>query len=987
MGTLCLAATCWAQQAQQSFVPAVLATPGSNTGILYGVYHGTLVKSSDLGVTWIPLYVTEAGLPQPPVSGFDIDRNDPNTLYLATAASAGAFWKSSDAGATWTMANSGLPTSGPAADYFKQIQDSGTLLYLKYGNEFFKSPNQGRSWVVQGFLPGSAGSVEIAESSRAYVYYIEPSSLAVSFSQDEGHSWQNAGNIPASLGNPVITGTGVLYFNPFSLLVSVAGQGAWGSLDGGATWVDQTALGLGEFTKISSFTVGPTYAFTAGYLGTYRSADSGQSWQGIGTTGDRHGVSAVDPTSRTTVFGVSTLFGSNAPTALASSVDAGTNWTPIPATIVPTIAKPVSTINVVLEEGAPYATPFNVTAEEDPTWKLPVTVSSSGEPWLQLAATSGFTPLANSITINTAGLAPGVYTSTISISAPQSHNKSVSVPVRLTIRPLGSLGPAYLISTVVGNGNAADITHTSGKATTIGIGAAKALTFDASGNLLISASNQLWQFNAGNIGLLAGNGVRSSSGDGPDPLAASLYDPDAIALDSTGAIYLTEYAPERVRKLALGIMSTYLDESNSIKYNLNVKAGSHSLLFDGSVANGALLATPVGLLLFNGATLLVKTGYAFSDPYGMVADITGNLYISDRGLHQIFKITPTGVVSLVAGTGLPGFSGDGGPATQAALNAPAGLALDGAGSLYIADSGNQRIRVIGTDGNIRTIAGSGVTGFQGDGATADFAALSSPLGVAIDGSGNVLIADSGNNRVRMLTLQTTPVPKLGALQGPSFATKLSPGGLFTLYGDLLAPAGAAAQVTSAPWPRDMAGVAVTINGVLAPLYYVSQKQINGQIPFETATGTATAIVTSNGSPSASISFTVVPAEPDVLVQGGGTQAIAVNQNGTVNTPSNPAHPGDYEVLYLSGIGIPDHPVPTGAASPTAEPLARSQYPYTITLKGTATQTFFLGYAPGYPALVQANFQIPANLTPGDVPLVVTVNGESSTATVLSVRAN
>ena len=926
-------------------------------------------------------------MPQPPLSGFEVDANDPNTLYLATTPAAGAFWKSTDGGATWITTNVGLPTNGPAADYFKQVQDGGTLLYLKFGNQLFKSQNQGKSWTVQGTLPGSAGRMEVAEARRAWMYYVEPSTLVDSFSPDEGHSWQPVGTIPATLSNAVIAGMGVAYFNPTLLFVAVdgsgSGQAAYESLDGGSTFMDQTAAGLGEFTKILSYTTGTTYALTAGYQGTYRSIDGAQTWQAIGATGDRYGVSAVDPTLRTTVYGVKTVFGSPVPTALVTSLDAGNTWNPIAATISPTLAKPVARISLTLEEGAPYAAPFNVTASEDPTWSLPVSITTSGEPWLQLAATSGTTPLVNSITVNTAGLAPGVYNSTLTISAPLSHNKSVSIPVQLTIRPLGSLGPGYLVSTLAGNGNLTD-TQTSGKATAIGIGGAKALTFDASGNLLISAGNHLWQLNSGILTLLAGNGVQASSGDGLDPLAASLSDPDAIALDSTGAIYLAEYGPERIRKVAGGIISTYLDETG-IKYNLNVKAGSHSLLFDGSVANGALLTSPLGVLLFNGATLVVKTPYAFSDPYSMAADASGDLFISDRALNQIVKITPAGISSVVVGTGQAGFSGDGGPATQAALNAPAGLAFDALGTLYVADSGNNRIRAITADGNIRTIAGSGIPGYAGDGATADFASFRNPLALAVDALGDILVADNGNNRVRMLTLQATPAPQPSALQGPSFATKLAPGGLFTLYGNLLAGPGAPAQVTTAPWPREMAATSVTVNGVLAPLYYVSAKQINGQIPFETAVGPATAIITVNGSPAASITFTVVAAEPDVLVQGGGTQAIAVNQDGTVNTPANLAHPGDYEVLYLSGIGIPDHPVATGASSPTAEPLARSQYSYTITLNGAATQTFFLGYAPGYPALVQANFQIPTKLTPADYSLVVTVNGESSKPTILSVR--
>jgi adhesin/invasin len=153
------------------------------------------------------------------------------------------------------------------------------------------------------------------------------------------------------------------------------------------------------------------------------------------------------------------------------------------------------------------------------------------------------------------------------------------------------------------------------------------------------------------------------------------------------------------------------------------------------------------------------------------------------------------------------------------------------------------------------------------------------------------------------------------------------------------------------------------------------------------TGTGTLSIVSNGSAAVQITFPVVPAEPDVLVQNGGKQAVAVNLNGTVNTPSAPAHAGDIEVLYLSGIGIPTSWIPpvTGAASPSLAPFAQVNYPYSITLGGQNTIVDFFGYAPGFPALVQANFHIPSSLSPGDYPVVVTVNGESSTPATISVR--
>src|ERR1022692_4672030 len=99
---LSLTAAGWAQQ---PFVPTVTATPGSPSRTLFGTYRGVLVRSNDLGATWIPLYVTEPGLPQPPVQSLAIDASNPNIIYLATTIAAGAFWKSTDDGSTWSKAN------------------------------------------------------------------------------------------------------------------------------------------------------------------------------------------------------------------------------------------------------------------------------------------------------------------------------------------------------------------------------------------------------------------------------------------------------------------------------------------------------------------------------------------------------------------------------------------------------------------------------------------------------------------------------------------------------------------------------------------------------------------------------------------------------------------------------------------------------------------------------------------------------------------
>jgi sugar lactone lactonase YvrE len=136
-------------------------------------------------------------------------------------------------------------------------------------------------------------------------------------------------------------------------------------------------------------------------------------------------------------------------------------------------------------------------------------------------------------------------------------------------------------------------------------------------------------------------------------------------------------------------------------------------------------------------------------PFGIATDSGFNTYIASRNNPRVFQVNSTGVLSVVAGTGTSGFSGDGGPATSASLYAPQGVAVDAAGNLLVADTGNNRIRrVDGTTGIITTVAGNGTSGFSGDGGPATSASLRAPVGVAVDAAGNLLIADTGNQRIR-----------------------------------------------------------------------------------------------------------------------------------------------------------------------------------------------------------------------------------------------
>ena len=144
----------------------------------------------------------------------------------------------------------------------------------------------------------------------------------------------------------------------------------------------------------------------------------------------------------------------------------------------------------------------------------------------------------------------------------------------------------------------------------------------------------------------------------------------------------------------------------------------------------------------------------FEDPVALAVDGAGDTFVADARADVVYEVTPAGLEHPVAGTGRNGFSGDGGPAVDASLSDPRGLALDGAGDLYIADFGNDRVREVLPDGVIQTVAGDGTWGVGVDGTPAASASLEGPTGVAVDATGNVLFTETTANRVREVVVGT-----------------------------------------------------------------------------------------------------------------------------------------------------------------------------------------------------------------------------------------
>lgn len=240
-------------------------------------------------------------------------------------------------------------------------------------------------------------------------------------------------------------------------------------------------------------------------------------------------------------------------------------------------------------------------------------------------------------------------------------------------------------------------------------------------------------------------------GDGGLATSASLLDAEGVATDAAGNIYIADAADKRVRMISTsGIISTIAGTST-----VNALGSPYGLTVDisGNVYVADLGNNRIQKISPNGAVTTVLSQLAA--PRNVLADSAGNIYFSEFNGQRVRKIAPDGTVSLIAGTGVSGSSGDGGLATLAQLNSPAGLALDPFGNLYIADSGNNKIRKI-SGGKISTFLGTGST------AITAAAELATPTAVVLDAAGNIYVADAGNQRIRKLTpsgtITTIPVP-------------------------------------------------------------------------------------------------------------------------------------------------------------------------------------------------------------------------------------
>jgi trimeric autotransporter adhesin len=527
-----------------------------------------------------------------------------------------------------------------------------------------------------------------------------------------------------------------------------------------------------------------------------------------------------------------------------------------------------------------------------------------------------------------------------------------------------------------GDGGAAAVAQLNGPAS---------VAIDSSGNLYFadSGNHRIRRITpAGSISTVAGNGTPGYSGDGGAAVSAQLNGPLGVAVDASGNVYVADTGNNRVRKVsANGVIATiagngnasfYGDEGPALAASIHAPQGL-TIAPDGTIYIADTLNQRVrrigtdgvihtlagnGLAAFSGDGT-DATKQSLNMPAALALDGSGNVYVADTGNNRVRMVSPVGALSTVAGNGGAGSGGNGTAAVSVSLSSPEGVAVDSAGNLYIAESGANDLRMVGTNGTIATLAGTGECCYSGDGGPANLALLNAPWSVAVDAAGDVYFSDFGNNALRVIE-PASSMPAIGMVTNGASNQPgpIAPGEVVVIYGTGLGPA----QLTQAAGSpvTQLGSVGVTFNGVAAQMLYASSGQVSAIVPASLSGTSVQVIATYRSLASNTVNASLAAAAPGVFTanSSGSGQAAATNQDGSPNAPGNAAAAGSTLTLLATGLA---------GNTPS------------VNIGGTAsTVVSTSNVAPGMLAI---SVQVPGGLGAGSLPVQVSSAGVSSPAGV------
>jgi uncharacterized protein (TIGR03437 family) len=597
---------------------------------------------------------------------------------------------------------------------------------------------------------------------------------------------------------------------------------------------------------------------------------------------------------------------------------------------------------------------------------------------------------------------------------------------RLTFLALAVLSLCYgqaVITTVAGNGSTV-FSGDGGPATKAGIGIPPDVAVDGAGNMYVvdRNNNRIRKVDtSGIISTIAGKGTSGFSGDGGPAINAELFLPIAVALDGAGNVYIADAGSNGLRKVdtagiinSVPVISSFLSRISS-PGGMTVDSAGNVYISDLNGSSiykldkaGVLTTVAGGAFGFSGdGGPATKAALYF--PSGVAVDSAGNIYFADKGNNRVRKVDTHGIITTFAGTGIAGYSGDGGPATSAKLGlnltaAYQGVALDSAGNLYIADPQNNRIRVVNPSGIINTFAGNG-TGFatgslaNGDGGPPASASVVTPYGVKVDGAGNVFIADTGHGLIRKVTGTAAPagagptIAANGVVNGASFQPGIVANSWVTIQGANLAPKTDdwSRAIINGALPTSLDGVSVTMGGKPAYVYYITAGQLNVLAP-DVGPGPVSVVVTTPSGSSTPVTVTAAVYGPAFFLWPG-SQIVATRQDfslavkaGTfAGSPTVAAKPGDVLILWATGFG-PTSPAPAAGVAVPGDKVYSTATAPAITINNVPALVYGAALAPGSAGLYQIAIQVPLSLADGDWPIQASIGGVTSPAgAVLTVK--
>lgn len=480
-----------------------------------------------------------------------------------------------------------------------------------------------------------------------------------------------------------------------------------------------------------------------------------------------------------------------------------------------------------------------------------------------------------------------------------------------------------VVATFAGSGASLIFGGDQGPAISARLNTPTGIAVDAEGNRYIadSGNNRVRRVSStGIISTVAGTGDAGFTGDNGPSAAAQLNRPRSVAADAQGNIFIADSANHAVRRVSPGgVITTVPAQVNDPEY---VAVAPDGTIYVADAGNNRVVRIS--------AQGLQTTLTQILAPASLFVDSGGNLLVS--GQSQVIQVAASGTVTTVL----------------AGLSAPRGVLRLGNGDLLIAETGANVVRRLSAAGSLSVAAGTGVAGFSGDGFAADGAALNAPFDLALDTSGKILVADSANNRVRSLEPAIAAVASVSEANIVNAATMLpgpiAPSEIVTIFGSGFVPG----------------QTQVAFDGAPATIFYTGTNQINALAPAHLAPNAGTEItIQANGSMMIDFAAATSVAAPGIFtIANGSGPAAAVNQDGSVNSSTNPAPRGSVVSLYATGTG--------------------SSTNIDVTIGGYPAQVLYAGTAPGFPGLTQINAQIPAGfLAPGVQPVTLNVGAAAS----------